>query len=76
MLIPRQIKIANRKINVVESPRGYVIVGESFVSMKHNIKKHLNSLNGKEHEDEWSKEMYKLFLLAYKKEKKRMKRFE
>jgi hypothetical protein len=49
MRIPNQVKIRGRKVCVTESPRGYVIVGDSLEEINQELKMSLNQLDGTEH---------------------------
>ncbi len=70
MEIPKQVKIKGRLVNVRESSRGYVMVGNSYEQMKQKTKEKLNKLEGNEHIIKWQKEMYNLFEKCLKKERK------
>ncbi len=73
MEIPNYVKINGRLIKVIESPRGYVTVGNTTEYMNANKKINLNALEGDEHINEWEKAMYKLFEKALEKERKNRK---
>ncbi len=70
MEIPKQVKIKGRLVNVRESSRGYIMVGNSYEEMKRKTKEKLNELEGNEHIIKWQKEMYNLFEKCLKKERK------
>jgi hypothetical protein len=72
-LIPKKVKIQGKLVNVNESPRGYVSVGQSGHDLNQQQKDEANALKGQEHIEKWQAFMWEAFEKALKKERHRMK---
>jgi len=74
--IPKSIKIDGKEVIVKASPRGYIMIGETTIEMRPELKEYCNSAEGEEHEKRWSTFMYQTFKKAVSCERTRLRRLK
>lgn len=70
--IPTSVKIQGQTVAVIESPRGYVAVGNSVSDVGVFEKSEALKLKGEEHVQKWQGYMYQAFERALKAERSRI----
>jgi hypothetical protein len=68
MQIPDIVKIQGHMVRIQACPRGYVRIGETLIDMDSDTKQKLT-----DNAEEWEKEMFRMYEIALKQERLRVK---
>lgn len=73
MEIPNKVRIQGQLLEVHQSPRGSVSVGQTTKFMDEAKKNQISQMSYNQHITPWKQAMYRVFIEAYNEEKRRIK---